>query len=184
MITDEYAAGFFDGEGSAYGNLRGKARPSPTIKASVPNTNKEVVYMFKERWGGSIHHKIHHQINWQDIYVWTLSSKQTRPFFGAILPHLVIKNEVVEWCVKYLDWMALPAHVRRDYSHTIDGIDPRTGKKRKYSKPLNRPEWESRRDEILAKIRALNSRGFNARRADTRAWEISALERLQANGEL
>ena len=153
MISDEYAAGFFDGEGSVYVNKRGQAHGgSPSLKVCVSNTHHGILLMHKDRWGGSICErkitKPNHRPQWQ----WTLSTRQTRPFLDAIQRHVVIKQEVVDLALAYLDLMARPSGERRNYN-VPRGSGVRI-----------RPEWAARRDRVVTSIRTVNARGFNARR--------------------
>ncbi len=51
MISAEYAAGFMDGEGCI--NVS-SCRNSTYIRVLIVNTNREVLEMFQQRWGGDI----------------------------------------------------------------------------------------------------------------------------------
>lgn len=153
MISDAYAAGFFDGEGSVYVNKRGqKHGGSPSLKVCIANTNEEVLIAHIGRWGGTLYQRLVNKPNHRDQWQWTLSTKQSLPFLKAIQPHVIVKKEVVELGIQYLALMSLPAGERRNYN-----VPTGTGIR-------IRPEWAAKRDAIITAIRQVNARGFNAMR--------------------
>ena len=162
MLSDAYAAGFFDGEGSVY-VARRNTRPSAVLMVCIGNTHLGVLQEHKDRWGGSIQKRKMVNPNHRQQWQWVLSTRQTRPFLEAIRPYVIIKHEVVELAFKYLELMEMPAGERRDYSHTIVR-EAKHGGKRLRSSPRLRPEWVARRDKVITAIRTINARGVNALR--------------------
>ena len=92
MISSEYAAGFFDGEG-CIAIRYDKRCDSYILKVSVSNTCRSVLAAFQERWGGSMTEnspkKEHHQ-GWSD---WLLQGRAGIPFLKDVHPYLVVKKE-------------------------------------------------------------------------------------------
>ena len=163
MISNEYAAGFFDGEGTVYAatrnNPKGK-RPSPTIIVAITNTVPAPLELLHAQWGGSIF-KDRERERQRAKYQWTLAAKMAAPFLEAIHPHLLIKHEVVSVALQFCALMARPHRERCDYSHTVF----RHG--RLWSSPIVRPEFAAEVARLHAEIRRLNTRGapWNATRA-------------------
>jgi intein-encoded DNA endonuclease-like protein len=51
MLSAEYIAGFFDGEGCVGISTRGRGK-HPYLRVSVTNTNKEILLLMKAQFGG------------------------------------------------------------------------------------------------------------------------------------
>lgn len=153
-----YAAGFFDGEGSAYLARRDKQRKTPTLLVCISNTNLAVLEWHQAIWGGSICArrvvKERHRPQWQ----WVLAPRQAAVFLTDIAPHLRIKRDLAILALELAAEMSRPAKERVDYSQRRwDGRRWRTA-------PQRRPEHIDRIETIAAKMSALNARGFNAMR--------------------
>lgn len=100
-ISDEYAAGFFDGEGSVM--IRYDKRcDSYILKVSVSNCCRDVLVCFREKWGGSIYDvvptKAHHK-GWSD---WCLQGTGAKPFLISIRPFSTIKAEQIDLAFELL----------------------------------------------------------------------------------
>lgn len=167
MASNEYAAGFFDGEGTVYAATRlNSGKPSPTIIVAISNTVEAPLLALKAQWGGSLFLGRQHSPNRRAQYQWTLAARMARPFLMAIHPHLLIKRDVVGVAIEMCELMALPHKERVDYSNTVF----RHG--RRWSSPVVRPEFKEKVDALHSRIRLLNTRGapMNA----TRRYNISA----------
>jgi len=164
MISDGYAAGFFDGEGSVYAATRRKAKDaarSPTVIVCIANTNLEVLKAHQERWGGSICERKVTKQKCQRQWQWVICTRNAREFLLAILPHLIIKRRIAELALEYVELQSKPASERLDYSRTVE----RNG--RKWVSPLMRPEHRESVLRVFNEMRACNTRTApaNARRA-------------------
>jgi hypothetical protein len=164
MITNQYAAGFFDGEGSVYANSRTRGRP-PTILVCISNTNKEVLQALKEQWGGSLNGKARREGH-SAVYQWTMARRNAYRFMKDIQPYLIIKREVVAAGLAYCEEMMRPQPERIRYENKWVERDQRLR-----SRPVVIPEFRARIDKIHAEIRRLNVRGapYNATRNVTKA---------------
>lgn len=101
MISDQYAAGLFDGEGyvriSKWENKE-KTKVRNQIYAGINMTFLPVITELKNAFGGSVHINRHslRNPNQRDCFVWNASSLIAANFFRRILPHLIVKREEVE----------------------------------------------------------------------------------------
>lgn len=165
MISPEYSAGFFDGEGTVYAATRNspsRKRPSATILVCISNTNLASLEAHKEKWGGSIYGKKRREGH-QPIYQWVLCTKKSYDFLKSILPFLIIKKEVVQKAIEYMELIKnTPRKDRVDYSHVVQ-----SGNRMRVS-PIVRQEFYDKTMAIHSDIRRLNMRGapFNK----TRMW--------------
>lgn len=172
VISDQYAAGFFDGEGSVYAAMRSWNRrtSSPTILVCIGNTNKAVLELHRDRWGGSLLERGGKHLarvasgKYQRQFQWVLAPRMATVYLRSIAPHLIIKKEVVATALDYLRIVGLPRCEKIDYSHTVE----RRG--RKWVSPMTRPEIKEELIALHAKIRELNagSAPGNVRRVSQR----------------
>ena len=89
-MSYEYAAGFFDGEGSVGVEKKGGW---PAIRVAVANTDHNILRELKESWGGQIYkgqrQKPQHKQHWR----WRIYSRQAAEFLRDVFPYLKIKKE-------------------------------------------------------------------------------------------
>lgn len=137
-LTNEYCAGFFDGEGTATAQrlpITGNRHfDYYRVTASIGNTNLAVLQALQKVWRGTISAGKPASPKHKQQYTWKLSTQQVVPFLTSILPHLIVKAAVVK---KVLELQAL---FRRD--------------RRKV--PLAE---EQQRFALFLEIRSLNKRG-------------------------
>ena len=100
MISDQYAAGFMDGEGCI--NVS-SCRTSTYIRVLIVNTNREVLELFQQRWGGDIAQNKRHKAHWKVSYTWRVSHAACREFLNDIYPFLVIKKKQAEAAFIFFD---------------------------------------------------------------------------------
>lgn len=93
MISPQYAAGFFDGEGCINVTY---CRGTPVIRTLVVNTNLEILEKFQETWQGSIHKNKKGKEHWKQAYTWKLSYVSAKRFLEDIYPFLEIKQKQAE----------------------------------------------------------------------------------------
>jgi hypothetical protein len=100
MISTEYVAGFFDGEGCV--NISTDRYGKPYLRILVVNTDKSVLEKFQEKWGGDITHNKRHKENWKRSFTWRLSHTRAIEFLQDLEPFLIVKkkqaNLAVEFC--------------------------------------------------------------------------------------
>ena len=100
MISPQYAAGFFDGEGCI--NVS-SCRTSLLIRTLVVNTNLEILELFKETWGGTIYQNKKGKEHWKQAYTWKLSYQLAYKFLQDIYPFLVVKAPQAEAAFIFYD---------------------------------------------------------------------------------
>jgi len=162
-ISDSYAAGFFDGEGTVYAANRRSAtvtrRPSPSVLVCITNVNYDVLEAMRDRWGGSINSRAAKPKR-QAIHQWVLAPRNAYSFLQAIAPHVIVKRDVVSTALLLCEMMRLPRAERMDYRTKKNAL----GKTRVY--PAVKKEFEDRSWALHQEIRRLNVRGapYNATR--------------------
>jgi hypothetical protein len=166
MISDAYAAGFFDGEGTVYcATNYNSGRPSPSVLVCISNTDIRPLEALRARWGGSLlSRKKSRNPAWRTQWQWVLSTRSAVKFLESLLPFLITKREVAVEAIALCNLFALPHRERMDYSNTVE----RRG--RRWVSPVVRPEFREAVDRHWKRIRELNAVGVNA----TRRYDISA----------
>ena len=137
----QYAAGFFDGEGSVgvdihyYKNGR---LPYFVVNASVTNTVRAPLLVFKKLWGGKV-------ISWKPAkphhktpYRWTVGARKAERFLVDLLPYLRVRHRVAKWGLRLIR-----THGKGD-----------RGKSDAYMARL-----KHQRTALFLRIRALNKKG-------------------------
>jgi len=102
MVSIEYTAGFFDGEGCI--NCSTNKGGSPFIRILVVNTNIEVLQSFQQRWGGDINKNYRAKAHWKQAYTWRLSHSACANFLKEIQPFLIVKSSQ---CKSALDFFEI-----------------------------------------------------------------------------
>lgn len=146
MLSPEYVAGFFDGEGVVsitFSKVRAwKRDPSRSVLAfvlrvGVCNTNRSILEALRTQYGGDINsnatkRKPHHKVVW----AWKISGvRKQREFLCDILPYAVVKAAQIGIGLEYLDTCVLPGQ------------------------RLQPEAWDTR-IKLIARLRALNQRGI------------------------
>ena len=91
MITPEWLAGFFDGEGCLT-ILRSKRHAHFTPQATFTNTDLRVLQLIQASYGGTIHAR-NNPKQWNEAYSLTFSGTQeTRRILLILQPFLVLKK--------------------------------------------------------------------------------------------
>ena len=93
MISNEYAAGFIDGEGCI--NVSSN-KTNIFIRVLVVNTNRHVLELLQERWGGDIRQNKQHNKTWKVSYTWRVQHKSCLNLLNDIYPFLIVKKQQVE----------------------------------------------------------------------------------------
>lgn len=94
MISDEYAAGFFDGEGTV-GVYTSGARKTGYMSVRIIQKYPEVLKQFKGRYGGSLSQGS------RGYWTWKLHGGLAVRFLMHIIPFLIEKKRQAELSVEY-----------------------------------------------------------------------------------
>lgn len=139
MISIEYAAGFFDGEGCITGS-RGYNDRNAWLALSVASTNRGVLEEFERAFGGGILRAGKGNDRHKPSFVWRPGREEMYQFLYKALPFLIVKKPVVDVVLEY-----------EQYFRPIYLLLPS-------ATPLP-DEFREKRLEALARIRILNHRG-------------------------
>lgn len=145
MISAEYAAGFFDGEGCVSVNKQGTRNRNRGIRyqlmAVVSGVNSAPLEALKERWGGSLGQYKGSTPRARPGWRWVLGSKMAAKFLNDIMPYLLIKGPIAR------------LGITLDDSHRIH---------RFYRRSPATQEVLDYRESIYQESRRLNKRGTEA----------------------
>ncbi len=100
MISAQYAAGFMDGEGCI--NVS-SCRGTVFIRVLIVNTNREVLELLQQRWGGNITANKRHKTNWKVSYTWRVSYAACLNFLQDVYPFLIVKKKQAEAAFIFFD---------------------------------------------------------------------------------
>ncbi len=154
-LSNEYAAGFFDGEGTVYAATRNNpGRPSPILIVAISNTVLKPLALMRDKWGGSIFTDPPRE-NRQACHQWTLAPRNAYKFLYDIQPYLLIKDNLANTAIEMCELMQLPRKERVDYSNRVY----RNG--RYWVSPTIRPEFEDKIIALHNRIKQLNSKPFS-----------------------
>lgn len=107
MISSQYAAGLFDGEGwfsisRAKGSLYGARRPwAFQVHASLSIREKHIVEKMMERYGGTVTLRAARKDAHSDSWHWRTTGLKTKEFAIDTIPYLLAKKEQALLAVKF-----------------------------------------------------------------------------------
>lgn len=140
-ITDEYAAGFFDGEGSVtihHATRKSSKYVHHTLQVTINNTDESVMTALKNKYGGYLL-KNPLKEGKRQFYTWTLRDSSSKEFLTAILPFSIVKRPNIEIALEYIG--------------TI--IKQEKGKKKQY---VTQELWE-KREALVERLSHFNYKG-------------------------
>jgi intein-encoded DNA endonuclease-like protein len=128
MITKEYIAGLFDGEGTVWvshkhKNKRGYIRAD----VNITNTYREVLEIIKLMYGGCILQKKYGEDkkHYKPCFVWTTSCKKALKFLIDIEPFSIIKRDKIKIAIEIQKLVSLKksGYKRREDFSFLDTKD-------------------------------------------------------------
>jgi len=153
LLTPDYTAGFFDGEGSITyqehpyyykGVFRNK---NFNLRVTLANTNYAILEDMKETWGGCISGKWSTNPNAKPSWTWFLTNKQAEGFLIVVGPLLRIKQKQFQVACEFFAWKKTPMRDRMLKLPGARGTWQRT------------PETLEKEAEFKARLNDLNRRG-------------------------
>lgn len=102
MISDEYAAGFIDGEGSiaiGKGTTHVSGKRIFYLRLSVHQVDKRTLVALSNRWGGSLRLSTSHKPN--PIWEWVVSGTTAADVIRVIRPFLISKGEQADVALEF-----------------------------------------------------------------------------------
>jgi len=104
MISLEYAAGFFDGEGCIT-IVRNKNSNSFALNVGINNTAYLPLKLICDRFGGSVRFRKSVNPNWRPQWQWQAVCKNAYYFLSSILPLLLIKKEEAKLAIEFYEYI-------------------------------------------------------------------------------
>jgi hypothetical protein len=111
VISAEYAAGFFDGEGCCRIHHI-KTTSQVSLRVIVANTNPTPLLLFKQRWGGTLR-AIQQRSAWKTRWDWAITANQAERFLLDIQEFAVIKRPVIELGLEFCRFLREPGRLVR-----------------------------------------------------------------------
>lgn len=152
MMTPEYLAGFFDGEGCINITVHGKIR-QVVLRIYIANTNEAILREIQATFGGYVHIRAKaNKCGWKPFgrIIWQ-GSTATRRLLKITGPHLRLKRRQLELALEFLSFMELPRTIRCERR---SGPTGRVFMQR-------RPETLVKELEFKLRMHALNRKGIH-----------------------
>lgn len=103
MVSKEYLAGLFDGEGHVsitWSRNSGYAR-SPKLCVKLTNSHLPVIETVKEMYGGHIYKVKKGKETYLQVYTISLTVEESKRFLHDLMPHLIIKKRQAELALEF-----------------------------------------------------------------------------------
>jgi hypothetical protein len=107
MVSDEYAAGFFDGEGCVNITVRGKFR-QVSLRVMIVNTDEWILKELQLQYGGNLMTPRKLKQGWKPTRQLSLTGKVAIDFLHKIYPFLRIKRRQAELAFEFWGFMQKP----------------------------------------------------------------------------
>lgn len=123
ILTDQYLAGLFDGEGSVtvvkYHPKYSPNRLHYVLRVHIANTNKELMDLLVENLGG-FYRSAQGKKEWKVDYQWALSADKAFRFLKSIYPHLVIKQKQADVAFEFINFRKNNVVVKKKFGTSIE----------------------------------------------------------------
>lgn len=105
MLSTEYLAGLFDGEGCVSINkvtARRYGRPGFQLRASISITHEETSRTFRDRFGGT--HVLRQRSNARPYWQWVTVARVAKDCLKELEPFLIIKKDVARAGIDFQEY--------------------------------------------------------------------------------
>jgi hypothetical protein len=103
-MTPEYVAGFIDGEGCIDVQIHPDGYCRPRLRISQCEHQSHILYLLKDKFGGSVHKRQSQRPNQSDSCSWEfLGRKAMLEILTLITPHLVVKKQQALLAIWWLE---------------------------------------------------------------------------------
>lgn len=109
-MTNEYCAGFFDGEGCV--GIRANKTGCTFLCVTINNTNREVLELFLKQFGGLFYNYRKATDKWKEAYMWRIHGIGAKKFLDLIYPHVIVKKQQVKLALEYFEFSQKPKEER------------------------------------------------------------------------
>ena len=106
MVSYEYIAGFFDGEGYIQLGIRspgGHSRSPYYLTISMANTHRGVLDEIQKMTGGVVRFYPSKRLNVKSHYRLALYTRQALNFIKAVQPYLIVKKEEADLAIAFYE---------------------------------------------------------------------------------
>ena len=111
MISNEYLAGFFDGEGCINITVRGKNN-QVTLRLMLVNTNYELLAEIQEFHGGFLTRRERGiKAHWKALCCLTWAGGNAVNLLHNLRPHLRLKRKQAELAIEFVNFMHSPGRL-------------------------------------------------------------------------
>jgi len=148
MLTAEYVAGFFDGEGTV-GITKSGYDKHVYLRVSVSNTNLGILHTLKAQFGGFLSLTGKKKPNWKASGEWIIGGKAAAEFLRFIEPFVILKKSQVVLGLEFWSFQKKPL---RERCNVISGPNTHTRVQRK-------PETIAKEIEFKSQMSVLNKKG-------------------------
>src|SRR3990167_6310653 len=109
MISPEYAAGFFDGEGCVGIGVRGKNN-QVFLRATIVNTDENILGAFQITFGGNLNKPqiYKEKPSWKPFRSLTMPGRTAIDFFKIIYPYTKLKKSQIELAFEFWEFQQRP----------------------------------------------------------------------------
>lgn len=108
MLSPEYAAGFFDGEGCVNITMAGEIRQA-VLRVTIVNTDPNILNEFSKTFDGKLlRPRAYSNPNWKLFRAVEWRGKRAVAFLKVIHPHVIVKRKQVDLAFKFWEFMHLP----------------------------------------------------------------------------
>jgi hypothetical protein len=159
VLSPQYIAGFFDGEGwitiARSSSIRWKG---VGLRTGIGHTNREILECLQLMFGGSLlDKKMRPDSRWKPQFQLTLTGKNAEDFLLCIRPFVVLKKPQLELALSFLKYKRLPKDQRFDV--TTISAHWRNGEPGHIPHWKRKPEVVDREFQFRTEMMELNKRG-------------------------
>jgi len=107
-ISEEWLAGFFDGEGCINITVAGKHRRC-ILRLYIVNTDMDVLSRIQSEYGGFLSERVHpNHPNWKPCGTLTWTNQQARELLERIGKHIILKRRQLDLALEFLSLRGSP----------------------------------------------------------------------------
>lgn len=152
MLSPEYVAGFFDGEGCVNITVRGEFR-QVCLRVMVANTEPTILAALCAQFGGCLNKPQRHNKRWKQSRQWSITGHGAIRFLSVIRPYSRIKSAQIDLAFEFFRFMSLPKNERCHSVKTPTLLAPW------HTTTRRTPDTIAREMEFKSKMHGLNRKG-------------------------
>lgn len=153
MLSNEYVAGFFDGEGCVNITVRGKIR-QVALRVTIVNTDAAILQELFETFGGTLTRPRSSNSRWKLFRAIEWRGKYAISFLEKIQPFVTVKRPQIELAFEFWKFMQLPKTERCVVvCAPVVGLNGRTHLTRSEATKIRELEFKARMHRLNMKGR-------------------------------